>query len=128
MDKKEFGGTLVEVLATVTILAFAAGTVGTSVITSLRIYKKSQVSAGAHTLGIQKIEQLSIVNRNALDDSYDESESNLVISTVDNLTFTRTVDVTVNSDNSKTVDVVVVSNNLNLPVSATYSTTFSVWN
>ena len=97
-----------------------------SMITSISLQKQAEIGNLARNLAVSKAEELSGVNIDNLNNSYDSTESNLTV-TGHNIKFTRVTDVTVNSDGSRTIDISVSSTSFVMTKPVTYSTRFAPW-
>ena len=120
------GSSMLEVLVATLILAIIGLTVTLSAISGIRFQKVSEIGNIAMNLAVSKAEELSGVRIDLLTDSYDATESNLLL-TGHKISFKRVTDVTVNSDGSRTIAITVSSDSRYLPQPARYTTTFAPW-
>lgn len=128
------GFTLVEVLVSAGLLAVIALGVGTNIITTFMVHKTVLVNEALNDLATEKIETYSSVNPLEMDDSnYDDSEpdggNTLTVGYLsNNITFSRSTDVVVNADDSRSIIVnVTCLHPLFSGKSVTKTTTFMRW-
>ena len=124
---KEQGFGLLEILVSMSLLAVVGLSLASSMYTAIRTQKKTLYADVAYNLAVNKVELYAAINTADLDDTYDDNETGLTLSTLPDITFDRVTDVTVNADNSRTVDITVTCNHPLLPVSIDYSATYPVW-
>ena len=124
--KKDKGFSLLEVMVSICYIALMGFTILTASVTSVKFQKLSEIGNAAMNMAMSKAEELSGVALTSLDDSYDETESD--ISTDDhNILFQRVTNITVNADGSRTVEITVSSSSKYLPNPIVYNTTFALW-
>ena len=104
------GFTLLELLITIVLIGILGMGISMSLITTMKVYESNKVDRAANTLAGSKLEQLLAIKPDLLDDSDDSSETGLSISGT-NITFSRTVDITVESNGSRSISVTVESEN-----------------
>ncbi|MDC0357211.1 type II secretion system GspH family protein [Oligoflexia bacterium] len=124
--RKEAGFALMEVLVSIVIASLAATGVALSLSTALKVEKLTEVHLAASTLASSKIEQLASIDPLNLDATDNSTETAVTFPGL-NMTFTRTVTVTVNVDDSRTLAVDVSSNNDGIPSTVDFVTTFALW-
>ena len=73
------------------------------------------------------MEEMAVKNADELTASDNTTESTATYSNISNITFTRTVSIVVNSDDSRTITVTTTSNDLIYPATESYTVTFAVW-
>lgn len=120
----EKGFSLIEVLVGFSILSVVALNITYSSILSYKITKRNIRNSIASQLAHERMEDLAAVSPANLGDTYDETESDLE---VENISFTRVTEVTVNADNSRSVTVTVTANAEELGGAAEVSNTFALW-
>ena len=120
----EAGFSILEVLAAIVLLSIVGLNVTYGTIISLRMLKRSMRTSLATELAAQRMEELAALDPSTLNDSYDLVETGLIS---DNVSFSRTTEVTVNSDKSVTVDISVVGEHSTLGGRAALSNTFAYW-
>ncbi|NMC64511.1 MAG: prepilin-type N-terminal cleavage/methylation domain-containing protein [SAR324 cluster bacterium] len=118
------GFSLIEVMATILILAVTGLAIARSTIVSYRIMHRNERNAIALQLALQAMEEYATLSPVTLSASNDRSEP-LVI--YNNMKFARTSTVTVNGDNSRTVSIVVTPVDSELGGAATLTNTFPLW-
>ena len=126
IQRQEEGVTLIEVLVSLTLVAIAASGVYSGISTSLKVTKMTEVHYLASTIAISRIEELSSIDVTDLDNSYNETDTNVSWTGV-NLTFLRDTTVVTNADDSRTITVNVTTDNDALPANVSFSTTFALW-
>ncbi|MCI5066015.1 prepilin-type N-terminal cleavage/methylation domain-containing protein [bacterium] len=125
LDSEE-GITLVEVLVATVLLSVMAAAAITNLTMALWTAQLTEVNFAANSLAISKVEELSAVDVDLLDASYNSTENNVQWSDL-NIAFTRTTTVTVNGDSSRTVNVNVATSGSKIPTSVQFNTTFALW-
>lgn len=120
------GFALLELLAGILLISVLSMAVAMNTMMALKVAKFTEANHAASSLAISKIEELAAVDTVNLDSSYDQTESSLTWGNT-NMTFSRSVTVTVNADDSRTVDVTVASVNMVIPTTVNFSTTFALW-
>ena len=127
--KNEAGIGILEVLLSIVVLSLIAVALGSSTMTTaLHTYKLTQARTAASNLCMDKVEMLASINPQSMDNtSHDATESSVTATGFSNTTFTRTTDVVVNADDSRTVTVNVTSNNSSWPASTEFVSTFTRW-
>lgn len=123
--KHEKGISLLEVLATISLLAMVALGTTANTIFAFQTNKRTQISNFAHNLAMAKIEEFAGIDVSTLDDSDDSVESNILVAGL-TLSFTRTTNVTVNADNSRSVAVTVRCNDPKFTGTSSYTSTFAL--
>lgn len=118
------GMTLVEVLVALVLLSVVPLGLTYSSILSYKVIHRNQRHSVASQLALDRMEDLAATNPANLNDTFDETENNVV---VDGASFTRITEVTLNADNSRTVLVTVTGNEASLGGRATVSSTFALW-
>lgn len=121
------GFSLIEVLVSISILSIVALGIGAGMIVGLKTYKKAQVNAALRTLAKEQLETMAGINPQEIDDTYDDNETGLTVSSISNMTFSRETDVTVNADNSRTVVVTVASEHSGFTKQLLMQSTFTRW-
>jgi Tfp pilus assembly protein PilV len=125
LDLKNIAGlTMIEVLVALMLLSITSLSIAVATISAIKQTRRSERNSYATHLAFRKLEELASIDPSNLTDSYDASESNL---TVDSISYTRTTDVTVNADNSRTVSVTVAPVNASRGKTVTYQSTFALW-
>ena len=117
------GFSLLEVLVSITILSVIGLSLVRSTITSMTLREKIIRDNTALELALDTLENYASVNPSTLDDSADSTTSY----TVGPATYSVTIDVSVNSDSSRTVDVSVSCPQVALGGNAYVSGTFTPW-
>lgn len=126
--EEEKGLGILEVIFSIVIISLVMASMTKNMMIAMKIFKQRDVSEAAFDLAVDRVEHLSVQNAVELSDSNDEVESNLTSATLSsNMKFTRTTNITVNADNSRTVDVTVTSNSSKYPVTKNYSIVMAVW-
>ena len=120
----ERGITLMEVLFCVLFTSIMAMGLTSSTLTSYRSYNNTLHNSYAMQLALQRLEQLAAVSPDTLSNATDSDEPEVLM---DNMSFRRVTDVTINADRSRTVEVTVTSNSAKLNTSVTISDTFTMW-
>lgn len=118
--------TLLEIILSFTLLGIASTGVAYSLMTSLRVEKITEVHLAASSLCAAKIEELSAVDIENLDTSFNETNATVTLPSL-NIPFERTTTVTVNADQSRTIRVTVRSTKSNVPATADFETRFALW-
>lgn len=119
----EKGFMLIELLVIVALLAIFALTMLQANMTSMRSRGKAQLYSYASQIAAESLEEYAAIDPINLDNTDDYAD------TVERLghQFSRTVDVTVNSDSSRTVVVTVSSSNPLYPTSVSVQGVFAMW-
>ena len=120
------GIALMEVLVALFVFSIVGLGLAQSTIVGLRAHMRAEVGNFARNLAVSKAEELSGVKISDLDETYDETESDLTVSG-SKVKFTRVTNVIVNSDNSRTIEITVSSSSIFLPVPIFYKTRFAPW-
>ena len=123
LPRGQRGFFLLEALIVMLLLGFLAFGFTQSAQLAIMIRGKAIRHAVAAQLATDKLEQLSGVDPTTLSDANDSSET-LVVS---GRSFRRSLDVTVNPDNSRTLRVEVRGSTTRLGGSAVVSTTLALW-
>ena len=97
------GSIILEVLVGVILLAIMGLGLTRSMLMSLKTREHSVRSSFAMQIAADTLEEYSAINPSSLDDTNDLTD----VVTRLGVNFNRVVDVTVNSDNSRTIDVTV---------------------
>jgi predicted metal-dependent phosphoesterase TrpH len=90
------------------------------------VAKLTEVQYAAASIAASKTEELSAIDAVDLDASYNEDEVVVTWPGLD-IEFHRSVQVTVNPDESRTILVTVESAHDGLPARSSFRTTFAVW-
>lgn len=120
------GNSVIEVLVSIVLMALLGLGVTNSAISSLRFSKYMETHHVASSLAISKMEEIGALDTTDIDDDLDVTEGTVTWPGL-SFTFTRTVAVTVNGDNSRTVDITVTSNDAPIPASVNFASTFAEW-
>ena len=126
ISKNEGGFGLMEVLVAVVLLGIVCLAIASNVITGLRFHKHAEIDLLAKNLAVSKVEELSGIVLDDLDDSYDGTEANLLV-TGHAIAFTRVTDVTIEADGARFIEITVSSDSPYLPTPVNYSTRFATW-
>lgn len=118
------GFSMVECLFALAILSVSALAVTQGSIYSLVHMKRAIRQNIAQELALSKLEEYAAIDPSTLDSGDDSNEPSL---SVDNISFSRQVAVTVNSDNSRTVTVTVATNESSLGEEIVLENTFALW-
>lgn len=118
------GMSLMEVLAAIVLLSIVPLGLTYSTILSYKTIHRNERHSLASQLALDRMEDLAAMNPANLSNALDEVENNLI---VENASFTRVTDVTLNPDNSRTVTVTVTGNDPSLGGRATVTSTFALW-
>ena len=124
--QSEEGFTILSVLVAVVLLAIISLALSRNTMSSLKIMRLTEVNNAASNLAVSKIEEIAANDAADIDNSLDQTEGSVPYPGMD-ITFTRTTDVTVNADETRTINVQVASNNSALPTSVEFETGLSVW-
>jgi type II secretory pathway pseudopilin PulG len=125
-EDKEPGFCIIEVLVGILLIAIIAMGVTSSTIAALKFAKFTEANHIASSLAISKMEELAALSAGDLTTSLSGTEDDVTWPDT-NLTFTRVTTITVNSDNSRHVSISVSSDNSPIPTTATFASTFAVW-
>ena len=121
---EEKGFAVIEFLVSTIIISVVSLGMLHSTLSSMKISKKSHYDSTAYQLAVERLEDYSVINPQTLDNGDDTSETGI---SRNNMEFTRTTDVTINTNGSRTVNVVVTSVNGLLDSSVTLSNSFPLW-
>lgn len=122
----EGGFTILSVLVAVVLLAVVSLALSRNTMSSLRIMRLTEVNNAASNLAVSKIEEIAANDAANIDASLSDVENPLAYPGM-SVTFTRTTNVVVNADNTRTISVQVASNHSALPTTVNFSTALSVW-
>ncbi|MCB0336433.1 MAG: prepilin-type N-terminal cleavage/methylation domain-containing protein [Bdellovibrionales bacterium] len=120
----EAGVTLIELLVAFAIFSVIALAFTFNSSQAHRTIDHSNRHAGMQQLAIEKIEELSAINPILLNDTYDDTESDLDI---DGIEYERITDITINANGSRTIDVTINAENSSRATQFTLSHTISLW-
>ena len=123
-DHLENGSSLMEILVALAFIAVVTLAFASSSKTSYKSFQHSSYNRSASRLASQTMEDLTSQSPGTLSDLDDLTENSVVDGTK---TFSRTVDVTVNSDSTRTLSVTVTSNHSLYPVSVSLQSTVAPW-
>lgn len=124
LSEDEAGVSLIEVLASILISSIIALGILKSAITANTTSARSIRDNIAMQLAIEKMEEFSRTDPSTLDDADDLSESGV---TRDAYSFERVTDVTVEADGTRTVNIVVTSNATKTGSAVTIENSFALW-
>ncbi len=122
--QSEVAFSMVETLVSIVLLGIMALGVANSSIFSMKMAKRGERSSIAAQLALARLEEFASIDPSTLDDDFDENTTGIE---VENISFTRNVDVTENADGSRTVTVTVFNEEESLGGRAIYSSTFFLW-
>jgi len=122
--KNEDGFSLVEVLVALILSSIVALGIMQSTLTSYRFSQRMVNDSLAGQLALEKMEEISSISPQTLDDTDDAVEDPVVRN---NISFIRTVDVSINADRSRTVAVRVQSKNSHIAIDTTLTNSFALW-
>lgn len=122
--RKASGFALVEVLVAIALLAITALSVARSTIIAYNTMARNEYRAAAVQLAKEKLEELAAQSPVTLNDAQDQLETNV---TFGKMKFSRTTNVTVNNDNSRTISVTVTGLNSQLGGTVTLQDSFALW-
>jgi Tfp pilus assembly protein PilV len=113
-----------EALVAMLLLSILGLGMAKSMILAIHTIRRSDRNAVALQLAQRKMEEFAMVNPSSLTNANDQTESNLQVR---NMAFTRSSDVTVNSDASVTVLVTVSPSVAGRGKTVALTSTFPVW-
>lgn len=121
--KHQDGFYLTETVVTLLLFAVIALGITQSSMLSIQVRNRSLHNSTAMQIALESLESFVGIDPSILSDTNDSS------TTVnrDNLNFTRVVNITVNSDSSRTVSVTVTDSNLLVGAHANVENTFPLW-
>jgi Tfp pilus assembly protein PilV len=122
--QKGFG--VIEVLFGILLIGISSLAVTSEIMMSLKTGLLLESSYAAHSLAIQRAEQISAMNISNITAADSGTETGLTFPGVSS-TFTRATNITVNTDNSRSLEIIVTRNGNIIPTSVTYHTTYSTW-
>ena len=125
-QRGERGSALIEVLVAASILGIVGLAIAMNAMVALRFQKTTEVRLLAKNLAVSKAEELSGVFLDDLDDSFDEVEPNLSVGS-HLIQFSRSTDITVEADGSRSVSISVSSTSPYLTTPVQYTTRFAPW-
>lgn len=120
----EQGFSIIEVVASLLMVALISLGVMKSSLLSHKTVNLNQLEAVANQLAVEKLEEFAGIDPINISTADNSTETNLQRK---NTTFSRVVQVSINSDQSRTVLVTVTGNLSILNVNQSVSSTFSVW-
>lgn len=122
--RAECGFSMIECLVAVALLSVTALAVTHSTVQSMVLAKRNMRNSMATQLALSKIEEYAAMDP----ESYTAANSVTGTSIVfDDVTFTRSIAITVNSDSSRTVQVTVRVADASLGGDVTFKDTFPLW-
>ncbi len=123
MKNREEGFLLMEALVIISLFGLLALVAAHTVIFSYRMRHKAAHNSAAMQLAMEELESLASVDPSTLDasDNFNDTIKR------DHMSFNRSVNFTVNSDNSRTVLVTISDNDTKNGGKATLSSTFATW-
>ncbi|MCO6430874.1 MAG: hypothetical protein J5J00_08430 [Deltaproteobacteria bacterium] len=117
------GLSIIEVLVAMVLLGLVGLATAGSTISGLQANKRTEVTNFLHNIAISKIEEFAGMDVAQIDDGDDATETSVTTAGT-NLTFTRVTEVTVKADQSRDVMVTVSCNDPRFTSTASYSSTF----
>lgn len=118
------GEGLVEVMFSLVLFALIGLGFAYSGITASNTSGRNFQSAAAMKLALEKMEEFVRINPQDLSDADDATESSVQSG---NMSFTRTTDVTINTDRTRSVEITVISNVPNSDTAVTIANSFALW-
>ena len=130
--KGEAGLSLMEVMVVVFTMSLISLAVTNSALVSFRANYFVRLKSAADTLALSKMEFYAAQDPHSLDASDNGTETGVSspISSLNNVSFSRTTAITVNPDESRTVTVSVATEDPDRPsprVTTTVTSTYSLW-
>ena len=122
----EDGISMIEVMVSIVLIGILASGITSSLQTSLRVAKKTEVHYAASSLAASRVEDLAAIDIGDVDSSLNEVGTQVNWPGL-NLDFFRTTTVTINADDSRTIDVTVSCTHATVPTTVDFSTTFARW-
>lgn len=114
---------LLEILVSIVIMGLISLGLAYSMATSFKVSNRTVHHAVAAQLAQETMEDYFSIDPQSLDDTDDFTDT----VTYDGDSYTRTVDITVNTDRSRTVEISIIGVNSLLGGSATVSNSFALW-
>ena len=112
-----------ELLVAVVLGSILAMQILHSAITSSKTVNSAKRDSVASQLALEKLEELSLINPELLNDDYDETESLYE----NGIPYTRATDITINPDRSRQVDIDVSATNNIRGGTSSLSIAFHLW-
>jgi Tfp pilus assembly protein PilV len=122
----ESGNSLFEVLIAMSLFGIYGLLVTQGNVMTLKMFQSTEMTRIASSLAVSKMESVSSHNVAELNDSFNETEDEVVWPGTP-VTFKRTTTVETNADNSRTIKVIVNSNNAIFSKNVELTTTVAQW-
>lgn len=125
-NPRDAGMSLIEVLVAITLLSLSGLAISNSAIHAFQSLKFVELNHVANILAISKMEEIAARDTVEIDTSLNGIESSVEWADLE-ITFSRSTDVTVNADGSRSVVISVSTNDQVYATTVRFQNTFALW-